>query len=89
MTATPILTSGAIQRSRADFVNAGRTRKVYDLEPCRLSVSCRSTAAIRIPAALRAHRQRVDSYLNIRYLESYFDLARGMQLSGRSLSVRG
>lgn len=27
----PILTSGAIQRSRAVFVNAGRLRKVYEL----------------------------------------------------------
>jgi len=56
MAAAPILTSGAIQRSQADFVNAGRARKVYDLEPCRLSVSCRSAAAIRIPAALRVRR---------------------------------
>ncbi len=31
MAAAPILTSGAIQRSRTVFVNAGRTRKVYDL----------------------------------------------------------
>jgi len=56
MAAAPILTSGAIQRSRAVFVNASRARKVYDFKPCRLSVSCRSAAAIRIPVARRAHR---------------------------------